>query len=94
MPDFMKQRGADFRTEDRRVFLREIPEIFQPKPDARCRRFRCSLVKKPQRVGLNTVGDILDVGPPLEEDGHPLHHGANFNRKPPERGMNLPLRHF
>ena len=70
MPDFVKQRGADFRTENRGVALCEIPEIFQPKPDARSWRFRCALVIKPQRVGLNPVGDVLGIRLSLEENGN------------------------
>ena len=92
MSDFVKQRGADFRPEDLRVVFREIPEIFQPKPNARSWCFRCALVKQPQRIGLNPLGDVRSVRPTLEENGHPFYNRANFHWKAQDRGANFRLR--
>ena len=61
--------------------FREIPEIFEPKTNARSWRVRCALVKQPQRVGLNPSGNVLSIRPSLEKNGHPFYNRANFRRK-------------
>ena len=39
----------------------------------------CALVKQPQRIGLNPVGNVLGIRPSLEKNRHPFYNAARIS---------------
>lgn len=92
MADLMQERGVDLLQEDFHVSIGIVPDIFQPEPDARGRRFRGSLVEVPQGVWLDPGGYVLGIRVRLQENGRGIHPLADLSRQAGQGGMNLRLR--
>ena len=72
MADFVEKSGSHFRAKGCRVTFSDLPEIFQPEPDARGRRPRGALLKNSQGIGLDTGRNVVRVRSPFEKDWNSL----------------------